>query len=367
MTNTKRSRLIKFIALILPLLFVFVFAQEFLFYDYNYDTARLENFYEEEKGSLDVILIGASEVTHGYVPGYAYEKYGYTSYNYSVDSNMGSLYLTQLKEILKHQSPEILIVDLSGFLVDNDPHFFNSIILQNYARGIPFSKNKLQMKLQYQSDQTLSFLFPLIMYHGHPSVAYARLSALYADLTKEAKEDPLKGALTVTRIYPSIGDEGKNTNDITDNVRAYLVDFITYCRDNNLDNVIFTNFPRKILDESDYHLLYLLGQLEQIIEQYGYPVWNLQDDLDNIGIDKEQDFSDAYHLNIYGALKLTDYFGEKLTNEYGLSPRTQSDANRLEWEECVSNTQEYIQMAKDMIQAGNVAMLHEIADIWLYR
>lgn len=366
MTKPNHTRIRKFIALILPLLIIFVFAQEFLFYDYSYDTQRLEQFYKEEQNSLDVIFIGASELTQGYIPGYAYKNYGFTSYLYTVDSNMGSLYLSELKEILKHQNPEILIVDLSGFLIDDDEEFFNNIVMQNYLRGIPFSKNKLQTILQYPSEQTITYFFPLIMYHGHPEIAYRRLLDTYDHFIREEQTSCLKGIVTNTTVYSGISDQGRAFDPLTDNVIAYLTDFLEFCKQNSL-NVIFTNFPRKIANQGDYYLLHLLGQAKTIIDQYGYPVLNLQDEIDSIGIDEYQDFADMYHLNIYGQIKMTDYLGKIIMNEYGLSPRTQSNTNQLEWETCASNTQEYIKMALDTIQTGTHILIHETAGCWLYR
>lgn len=371
MTDIHRSRLRKIVALVLPLLFIFIFAQEFLFCDRSYDTERLEQFYREEKNSIDVVLIGASEISQGYIPAYAYENYGFTSYMYTVDSNMGSLYLTELKEILKHQDPGLIIVDLSGFLIHEDSEFFNNIVMQNYLRGIPFSRNKLEAMLQYQSKDTLTYFFPLIMYHGHPSVAYRQLSTVYDRLTKEARPACLNGAITITNIHTQTGDAGvpfdPDTFSITDNVRLYLEDLLIYCRENNLDNVVFTNYPRKVENEDHYYLFCLLEQLKPIIEQYGYPVLNLQDEMETIGIDVNKDFSDYYHLNIYGQLKMTDYLSNLIINDYKLSPRPQTEANRTVWESYVANTREYISMALDAINAGNHLFIHETAGCWLYR
>ena len=370
MTKANRSRLLKFIALVLPLLFIFVFSQEFLFDRKDYDTDHLENFYEEEADSLDVVLIGASEVTHGYAPGYAYGKYGFTSYKYSLDANQGSLYLSQLKEILKKQHPEILIVDFSGFLTDDESIFFNNIILHTYSRAIPFSENKLRTIIEYPYEEKLSYFFPLILNHGNASVAFDRLSEVYYRLTKDAQQSPLKGALTVAGCYSGTGDTGTPfdplTYKITDGSEACLIEFLDYCKANRL-NVIFTNFPRYIADEGNHNLLFMFEQTKSIVEQYGYPVWDLQAEMDTIGIVKDQDFYDPPHLNIYGQIKVTDYIGRRITQEYGLIPRAQSAQNKLEWEICASNTNEYIQLAADAIQAGTLLALYETSYDWLYR
>lgn len=370
MSKTTRSRVHKLIALILPLLFIFIFSQEFLFDRRSYDTDRLEKFYLEEENSLDVVFIGASEVTQGYNTCYAYDQYGFTSYKYTIDANQGSLYLSQLKEILKHQNPEILFVDLSGFLIDDDEQFFNNIILLNYARGIPFSENKVRTIMQYPGEEKLSYFFPLIMHHGNASVAYDRLSEVYRRLTRDEKPALLKGAVTFTHTLSRTGDDGIAFNPLTygltDSVISSLVEFLEYCRANQL-NIVFTNFPRNIADESNHNLLFLFEQTKSIIEEYGYPVWNLQEEIDAIGIDRKQDFVDPHHLNIYGQVKLTGYIASNIINQYGLTPRTQSEQNQLEWEKCTANNREFINLAVFAMETGRDLALYETSQEWLYR
>ena len=109
------KRTLKLTALILPIILVLFILQNDIFRYEDANTKRLEHFYLEEPDSLDVVLLGASEVHHGYAPGYAYSKYGYTSYPYSMDANIGALYIPQLKEILTYQDPGLILVDVSGF------------------------------------------------------------------------------------------------------------------------------------------------------------------------------------------------------------------------------------------------------------
>lgn len=367
--NTSRTR--KLIALILSLLLIFIFSQEFLYDFRDYDTDRIEKFYKEEKNSIDVMFIGASEVSQGIIPGYAYERYGFTSYMYTLDGNQGAIYLSQLKEIRKYQDPEIIFVDLFGFLNDDDAMLFNKIVLHVYLGGIPFSANKIHTIMHHPYEQKLSLFFPMMMYHGKPTIAYDRLSDVYYLLVKEEKPNPLKGAITRTNTHTGIGDTGKPFDPLTYNLSdgsiACLTEFLDYCKENNLDNIVFTNFPRYIEDESNNSLLFLFAQAEEIVNQYGYPVWNLQSEMDAIGIDVTHDFQDPHHLNIYGQLKITDYIGSKVIHEYGLTPRTQSTENQREWEECAFYTQEYIQMATEKLREKRNWVIYESSYDWLYR
>lgn len=368
--NKNISRALKGVALILPLLFIFIFAQEYLFDQRDYDTYRIEAFYEEEENSLDVIFMGASEVSADYAPGYAYEKYGFTSYMYTMDANRGSLYLPQLKEILKHQNPQILFVDMYGFLHADDDYLSDEVRLRIFTESIPFSANKVQTVMEHPTGHKLSYFFPLIMYHGDPSIAYGRLLDTYRALTKEAKPSSLKGTMTNTVIYSGEGTQGAEydpaTHKLTDRSKEILVEFLEYCKSRNL-NVVFTNFPRYLADENRHSLIFLLDQAAPIIAQYGYPLLNLQKEADAIGIDTAQDYYNEHHMNTYGQLKVTDYLGSLIVNEYGLTPKIQSERNKLEWDLCASNTQEYIKMAKDAIQSGTGMLIHENAVQWKYR
>jgi len=368
--NKNLLRTLKFTALITLLLFIFFFAQEYLYNYQSYDTHRLEKFYEEEENSLDVVFIGASEVFAGYAPGYAYDQYGYTSYMYAMDANQGSLYLSQLKEILKHQNPEILFVDLYGFLRSDDSVLFDDARLRIYTESIPYSLNRIQTILQFPCEEKLSFLFPLIMHHSNISGLDDHIKGLYYRSRLETKPTSLKGVSTRTVVYTGNGDPGEAfdpaTYCLTENSKAYLVEFLNYCKEKNL-NIVFTNFPRNLADETNHSLLFLLKQAEAIVDQYGYPIWNLQDEVETIGIDKKLDYYNEHHLNIYGQVKLTDYIGSKVISEYGLTPRAQSESNKLEWETCASNTREFIQMAMEAIQSGNDLSIFETANCWVFR
>ena len=189
-------------------------------------------------------------------------------------------------------------------------------------------------------------------------------------MTLKTKPTSLKGIVTRTVVYTGNGDPGEEfdpaTYQLTENSKTYLVEFLDYCKEKDL-NIVFTNFPRNLADESNHSLLFLLDQAETIVDQYGYPIWNLQDEMDAVGIDRKQDYYNEHHLNIYGQVKLTDYIGSEVIGEYGLTPRVQSESNRQEWETCASNTREFIQMATEAIQSGNELSIFETADYWVFR
>ena len=103
------NKYIKRIISILLLFFIIFGVLSYTQVRFDHNNIRIEGFYREEKNSIDVVFIGASEVYSDYSPVYAYEKFGYTSYNYAVEDNPLPLYKWELDEIYAHQNPKVII------------------------------------------------------------------------------------------------------------------------------------------------------------------------------------------------------------------------------------------------------------------
>ena len=62
---------------------------------------NVQGFFMEPKDSLDVLMIGSSEVYSDYSPAIAWEKYGYTSYDLSMGAAPANLYKDMIKKGLE--------------------------------------------------------------------------------------------------------------------------------------------------------------------------------------------------------------------------------------------------------------------------
>ena len=360
------SRTLKLLALAVPLICLIVFAQENLFFYKDHDTRRLEKFYEEEKDSLDVILMGASEVTNGYVPGYAYELYGFTSYMYAMDSNRGPMYTSQLKEVLKHQNPQVIVVEIMGFIYPPSWEVYDEERLRIYEESIPFSWNKVQTILEQPFENKISFFVPLIKYHSDLPTAHERL----INLKEEKKELPdLKGVVSKPTIYQGEGDWGTAydpaTFDLHEDCRDSLIEFLEYCEAEKIENVVFVNFPRLLLDPSINSYIVAVDIVEEILNEYGHQLIDLYEESDLIGLDDKHDFGDKHHLNLYGQMKMTEYLGELLVDEYKVSPRPQTAENIEKWEKCVTDTRMHFQVVDAMCYKNMEWSVHEEMYEWI--
>ena len=137
------KRTVSLLSLFLAVLFSVGILQEYFLANFDHNTIRMEGFYLEEENSLDVVFLGASDVYQGFSSGLAYDEFGFTSYPLTVGANSIALYKSQLKEVLAHQSPQLIIVEINGALYGDSEYYQKTSTLHYYLDPVPFSQNKL--------------------------------------------------------------------------------------------------------------------------------------------------------------------------------------------------------------------------------
>lgn len=324
MKKTNIIRCLKLLALILPILLFIWFAQEYVLYYSNHNTERISRFYQEEENSIDVAFLGASDVFTGYAPAWAYEEYGFTSYMYAMDSNPGVFYKYQLKEVLSKQQPQVIFVEINGFLYEYSEYEEQ---LRIFTENIPMSMNKLEAVFRFQEEDRLSFLLPFVAYHTDWGLGEITDKILWK-ISSSQSPSLLKGNVTFTDIDIGIPEIDQYSPEETE---ATLVEFIQYCQKENLENIVFVRFPHK---NAANHAL-MVQNIEKIVKEHGYTFLNLEEHVEMAGLDSQYDYYNFEHLNIYGQQKLTSYLGDMIVNDFGVVPVTQSEGSRRQWETCV--------------------------------
>ena len=349
--KTTIIRLLKILALLAAVLLFLSFMQNYVFAYIDQNSERVHSFYLEEENSLDVVFMGASDVNTAFAPGLAYEKFGFTSYLYAFDANPGSLYKYQLKEILSKQNPQAIIIEINGFLYPGD-YQASEARLRLFVENIPFSLNKLDAVYHYNVEDKVSYLFPLIKYHGD-WIKGNKLADAYRWRTTDGSKPALwKGvtACTLTRpVEPSVAQIRTPTDPALNAIaEEQLIDFLEFCKKENLTNLVFTRFPHR-----NYvgHIA-KVSRVEELLNQYGYSLWNMEGKLDEIGLDINADFYDDEHVNIYGQEKMTEYIGSYLTTEWIDTPVAQSEKNAAHWKDCIEAYKSFHAYACYMTEAG---------------
>ena len=368
--KTPIRRALRILSLILALLLFVSFAQTYLLRNNERDALRMDGFRMEEKNSLDVVILGSSEVYADFASAYAYELEGFTSYPYAVASCPVTLWKTMTEDILATQSPQLIVVEINGALYMKLRWLYNNAAFHYVLDGMPLGENKteaLNTLLRDRNDEKETYILPILKYHStwqDPADLAANLENVSG--MRQRGHTLLRGVSTSTAIHePEAALRKLKGNDRTSPLHAeaetYLREYLEYCREKGL-NVLFTCFPHQI-EKIKGNVLYAnfmrTNTAEQIIAEYGFPFLNLEKLSKEIGLDYTTDFYNTSHLNIYGQKKVTEYLSRYLVEQCGVVPGDHGEAQKAAWEESAAWYDLYSEYAESLLQAGTARTLSE--------
>ena len=128
------KRAAKILSLVLALVLCIGFLQEYVLCRGSHDRGCVKGFYLEDKDSIDVVLIGASEIYSGFSSCYAYGEFGYTSYPVATSSNIVPNFKTQLKTAIREQHPGLIIIEVNGILYPDDEDYEEFLEEEDFER-----------------------------------------------------------------------------------------------------------------------------------------------------------------------------------------------------------------------------------------
>jgi hypothetical protein len=302
--------------------------------------ALIESYYEEEKDH-DVIFIGDCEVYENFSPITLWEEYGITSFIRGSAQQLiwQSYYL--LEETLKYEKPKVVVFNIFSMKYDTpQKETYNRMTLD----GMKFSPEKIKSikASMLEEENMLSYLAPFLRFHSR-----------WDELTKDDftylldKKDIfhsgyyMRADIKPVETIPT----GKPLPDYTfgENSYKYLDMMVELCKENGIQLILIkapTIYPIWY-DEWD-------DQMVQYAKDNGLAYYNLLELSGEAGIDFQTDTYDAgLHLNVYGAEKLSSYFGNILKTEYGLTDRHGDEMLDEIWQE---KTEFYYSMKNQQIE-----------------
>ena len=297
---------------------------------------RVKNFYKEEKDSLDMVVIGSSSVYTSFSSPLAWKEYGFTSYVLATSGAPMGIMKSMLIETMKTQKPKLIVVDMNGVMY-NDNLETKEGSLRLWIDNMPYSQNKIDtINYLVPKDQRDSYINPVLKYHNNwEKLGYCiKMSILetryffdrnnlsVSGMSGTAKKANRKNIIDITNYHetqPLFNESGK-----------HLYDLLDYLKENEIKNVVFVNTPR-YYEKRMLAQRRALTQASKVISQYGYKVYDLDYDLEKIGLDVHEDFYDHNHVNIYGQQKVTRYLASLFDKEYHLSGDHHSDKTKEKW------------------------------------
>lgn len=287
----------------------------------------MAGFYDEPENSLDVVYVGSSNVYAYYQAPLAWNDFGYTSFSLSIPGLPMHATKYMIEEARKTQPDALYVINMNNFRRDD----FNANYLHFSTNWMKFSMNKVKMITEMSKvcgvehwTGLLEIYFPLIRFHS----AWNELETASFDFTK----NNLRGASVYNPYLKTVTDVSKNHHTTETRVEPdevqmeVLTDLLDYLEENSV-KALFVSVPQAIKSEE------VLGQwnsIGDIIEERGFDYLNLFGEAEEIGMQFETDFYNNLHANVHGALKYTYYFGQYLTETYGLTDK-RNDSRYADW------------------------------------
>ena len=280
------------------------------------DGALIAEYYNETTDH-DVIFIGDCEVYECFTPPTLWQEYGITSYVRGSAQQLiwQSYYL--LEETLRRETPKAVVFNvLSIKYGEPQSEAYNRMTLD----GMKWSQSKIGAinASMTEEENFLSYVFPLLRFHSR-----------WSDLTQEDWQylfhrDTVShnGYLMQTGVSPKTSNRvGIPLADYTlpEIGFEYLEKMRALCEEKGVEFILVkaptNNWKYYWYDEWEAQIVAWAN--EKNVEYYNFIPLDGE-----IGIDWNTDTYDAgVHLNVYGAEKLTSYFGKILVEKYGFSDR----------------------------------------------
>ena len=300
-------------------------------YRENQEGALIGEYYAEA-GEQDVLFVGDCEVYESIVPAVLWEEYGISSYVRGSGQQLvwQSYYL--LEEMLAHQTPRAVVFNVLALKYgEPQSEAFNRMTLD----GMRWSSAKVRAirASMTEDEQFLDYVFPLLRFHS-------RITELSGDDVRYAfSQAPAvshSGYLMQTGIVPMSDEladiEGAKLSDYTlpETAMDYLERMRLLCEERGVELILMKaptdSWAYRWYDEWE-------EQIVAYAERTGVRYYNFIPLCEEIGIDWQTDTYDGgVHLNVYGAEKLTRYFGAILQDGHGIADRREDAALREMWQ-----------------------------------
>ena len=276
--------------------------------------SRAIQMMEQPDYTIDIMNIGDSLSTAGFTPMELWRQQGYTSFNIGADGlRMAEAYYAVI-EACEKQNPKYLMIE--------------SLYMFRYSTG-----QDMQMVL----SQPLYHLFSFLRYHSiwrfkieGPGVMIYHRGYTVNENVGEYEGDP---------GYLDLDLEAGNRMTIPA-FNSYYFDKIKEFCDGRGIRIVIYSMP----SASNYNWE-RISEVEAFAKEKGVEYVDLNQIADRIGIDWEWDTNDGGdHMNLTGATKVTNYFGEYFRGKGDLTDH-RGDPGYSDWDEELA---EYDQLVKDM-------------------
>ena len=286
--------------------------------------ALIAEYYREEAGH-DVIFVGDCEVYENFSPDVLWNEYGITSFIRGSAQQLiwQSYYL--MEETLKYETPKVMVFNVLSMKYGKPQNeAYNRLNLDGMR--LSRSKWKAVQASMTEEETAWSYLFPLLRYHTR----WSELSG--EDFRYLFRRDILSdsGYLMNVEVRPAANvPTGKPLADyrFDDVCYEYLDKMVELCERHGVQLVLM-----KAPSLYPYWYDQWEEQMETYAAEHNIPYINFLELTDEMDIDFNTDTYDSgLHLNLYGAEKMSHWFGRWLTENTAVEDRRGQETHAEIW------------------------------------
>lgn len=282
--------------------------------NYGEETYTFYNFMD--KNSCDVAFIGSSHVFDGVNAVTLWDEYDIAAYDFAVPGMPMWVTWLFIKEFLKTQDPELVIIEVYMLSSFNEDAFTNN--LRRDITALRPSVEKYKVLKEFGEEDALDILWRFPIDHTRYKelekknfdfdIQTSASTLGYISTIKTYEIDDLEG------LYRPTGNEG--VAPCMENQEKYLRKCLEYCQSKN-QKVMLLCVPYPTIKAEDKAIF---NYVKNIGDEYGADFLDGNEYVDEIGLDYSCEVLDSTgHLNAKGATKFAHWFGENYLVPNGIT------------------------------------------------
>lgn len=347
-----KKRIAKAIALPLILLLCVMYLSDVLQMKWKYpcyESVVPKQYYEVEDNSIEVCVLGSSQVVYGVSCMEMYDEYGISAFSLGTALQPIQASYTWLQECDKNQDIKLLVYDVSMLFERSDEARYRQAFDNMKLSPLKLAQVWQHCKESENADPFISYIFNIIKYHN-------RWTSLKSeDFTIDDDEHPIyRGNFAYALANPVNLEKIVIDNDelepdlvMKEDQFKYFEKMLAYCEKEGIE-VLLIKTPKQSWSLSRHNMV------QQYADEHGldFIEFSNQEMVDTLGLDGEKDFRDGDHLNLLGAQKLSKWLGAYIDEHYELTDfRTVNGYDDMDHER-------YLQRIED----SNIQLADNVAD-----
>lgn len=270
---------------------------------FGMDMVSANGILGEKENTIDVLFVGDSESYCSFSPMLMWEKYGYTAY--VCGTPLQPLYDTSrfIHQAFKTQKPKVVVLE-------------TNTIFRKYGLG------------SYLFSKGQSY-FSILRYHDR----WKNLSINdFGSAVSYTWTDDYKGFQYNNKVVPATNTDYMKYTAASEEIpkvnQLALLEIIEFCQKNDAQ-LIFVSTPSTRNWNYKRH-----NGVQAFADEHNIPYLDMNL-IDELEIDWNKDTRDeGDHLNYRGAVKVTDYYGKYLNEQFSFEDH-RSDAQYASWNEAL--------------------------------